>query len=192
MINIDQKTFAEIVKLGGQYFLPLAALLRALYEGMRGRFPQGLSQIALASFLAGLTAVVSHDTLDLRSIILDILGNTVFTAGLLAFIMAYLLKLPNRGLLFDGAIGAGIGLVAFGVWTIILQKPWPWWTFPLAVIAGGGGFVVLRGLLRQIAKLIKITTYFIVAAVVLMIGGFGLLGINFVMQFVNATPTPLP
>src|SRR5215470_14177150 len=105
-INIDQQTIAQIVHLGGQYFLPVAALLRALYSGLRGRFPEGLSQIAVASLFAGLTAAVGNEALDIRSLALKILGNTVFMGGLLAFIMSYLLRQPNRGITFDGIVGA--------------------------------------------------------------------------------------
>ena len=48
-MNIDQETLAAILQVGGQYFLPIAALLRALYSGMRGRMPEGTRQIALAA-----------------------------------------------------------------------------------------------------------------------------------------------
>src|SRR5690348_3881560 len=35
-MTIDPKTLAEVLQLGGQYLLPIAALLRALYAGVRG------------------------------------------------------------------------------------------------------------------------------------------------------------
>src|SRR5215470_2412071 len=131
-INIDQQTIAQIVHLGGQYFLPVAALLRALYSGIRGKFPEGISQIAVASLFAGLSAAIGQEDLNIRAIALNILGNSIFMAGLLAFIMAYLLRQPNRGYTVDGIVGGVIGLITFVVWVVILDNPWPWWTFPLA------------------------------------------------------------
>src|SRR3954463_2830375 len=98
---IDEKTMAQIVQLGSQYLIPVAALLRALYSGMRGRFPEGLMQIALASIFAGLSAVVGHKDLDLRSTIVTVGSNTVFVAGLLAFTMSYLLRMRFRSFLLD-------------------------------------------------------------------------------------------
>lgn len=174
-MTIDQKTMSEILQLGGQYFLPIAALLRAIYSGIRGKFPEGFSQIAVASLFAGITAAVGNDQLDLRSIALKILGNTLFMGGLLSFVMTYLLRQPNRGLRFDGIIGGIIGLVTWAVWVAILQNPWPWWTAPLGVAAGAAGFVVLRTLLAQIVKLVKIATYFIVIGVILVIGAGAIL-----------------
>lgn len=174
-MQIDQKLIAEFVHLGGQYFLPIAALLRALYSGIRGKFPEGVTQIVVASFFAGLTALVGNQQLDLRSIILTILGNTVFIAGLLAFIMAYLLRMQNRGFTVDAIVGAVIGLIVFVVWTVILRYDWPWWTFPAAIAAGAAGFVGLRILLRQIARLVRLATYLIVLGVLLVIGAGGFL-----------------
>jgi hypothetical protein len=174
-ITIDQKTIAEFVHLGGQYFLPVAALLRALYAGIRGKFPEGLTQIAIASFFAGLTAIVGQTEFNWRGVILEILGNTVFIAGLLSFIMAYLLRMQNRGYVVDGVVGGVIGLIVFIVWTVVLQYDWPWWTFPLAIAAGSAGFIGLRVLLRQIAKLVKLATYLIVIGIVLVIGAGGIL-----------------
>ena len=174
-MSISQKTMAELLQLGGQYLLPIAALLRALYSGLRGRFPEGLSQIAVASLFAGLTAAVGNDALDIRSVALKILGNTVFMAGLLAFIMSYLLRQPNRGQTFDGVVGGVIGLLSFGAMVLILDNPWPWWTFPLAVAAGAAAFIVLRILLRQIARLVKIATYFIVIGILVVIAAGGIL-----------------
>ena len=174
-MQIDQKTIAELVHLGGQYFLPIAALLRALYSGIRGRFPEGLMQIVVASVFAGLTAIVGNEQPNLRNIVLTVLGNTVFIAGLLAFIMAYLLRMQNRGFTVDAIVGAVIGLAVFIVWTVVLQYDWPWWTFPAAIAAGAGGFVGLRILLRQIAKLVRLATYLIVLGVILVIGAGGIL-----------------
>src|SRR5437879_2898781 len=143
-MTIEQHTMAELLKLGAQYFIPAAALLRALYSGLRGRFPQGVTQILGASALSGVMAIVGNDQLDIRQTILKILGNTVFMAGLLAFIMVYLLRQPNRGMMFDAFVGAIIGLCVWVAWTYILLNPWPWWTIPAAVAVGAAGFVILR------------------------------------------------
>jgi hypothetical protein len=174
-MQIDQKTIAEFLHLGGQYFLPIAALLRALYSGMRGKFPEGISQIAVASLFAGLSAAIGQEDLNVRSLALNVLGNSLFMAGLLAFIMTYLLRQPNRGFVVDGIVGGVIGLIAFVVWVVILDNPWPWWTFPLAIAAGAVGFIVLRISLRQIYKLVRIATYFIVIGVILVVGAGGVL-----------------
>jgi hypothetical protein len=174
-MTIPEKTMAELLQLGGQYLLPIAALLRALYSGLRGKFPEGLSQIAVASLFAGLTAAVGNEALDIRSIALKILGNTVFMAGLLAFIMSYLLRQPNRGRVFDGVVGAVIGLISFAIMVVVLDNPWPWWAFPAAMVAGAAAFIVLRILLRQIARLVRIATYFIVIGVIVVIGAGGIL-----------------
>src|SRR5215216_8071116 len=145
---ISQQTMAELVQLGGQYALPIAALLRALYSGTRGKFPEGFAQIIAASFFAGLTALVGNQQLDVRTIIGEILGNTLFMAGLLAFIMVYLLRQPNRGFWVDGIVGGVIGVVVWLVWVYILQNEWPWSTLPLLIAAGATGFITLRILLR--------------------------------------------
>ena len=186
MLTIEQKTMAELLKLGAQYFIPAAALLRALYSGLRGRFPQGVTQIMGASLFAGIMAVVGSEQPDIRAIILKILGNTVFMAGLLAFIMAYLLRQPNRGMTFDAVVGAIIGLIVWAVWTYILLNPWPWWTFPAAIAAGAVAFVILRILLRQIAKLVRIATYLIVIGILLVLGGGGILVAQTLIQQLQA------
>src|SRR5690606_40824158 len=90
------------------------------------------------------------------AIIREILGNTVFMAGLLAFIMTYLLRSPNRGQLFDGIVGGVLGLIAWACWVYVLQNDWPWWTAPLVIAAGAAIFISLRFMLRQIARLVKL------------------------------------
>lgn len=189
-MQIDQKTVAEFVHLGGQYLLPIAALLRALYSGIRGKFPEGISQIAVASVFAGLTAIVGNQDVDWRAIILQVLGNTVFIAGLLSFIMVYLVRQPNRGFVFDGVVGGIIGLIVFVVWTVVLQYSWPWWTFPAAIAAGSLGFIVLRVLLRQIFKLVRIATYFIVIGLVLVIGAGGVMLAQTAIQYLQRISAP--
>lgn len=184
-MEIDQQTMAELLKVGSQYLIPAAVLLRALYSGLRGKFPEGFAQIGGASLFAGVTAVAGNQELDLRSVILEILGNTVFMAGLLAFIMTYLLRTQNRGQIVDGIVGGVVGLVVWFVWTYVLLNDWPWWTAPLVVIAGAAAFIVLRFMLRQIARLVKIATYLIIIGLVFAVGA----GAVYLLQLVTQTPT---
>lgn len=172
---ISQETFETLLQAGGQYLLPVAALLRALYSGMRGKLPEGFLQIAAASMFAGVTAVIGQEQPDFRSILVGILGNALFTAGLLAFIVTYLLRIPYYGQIADGIIGAISGLVFFVVWGYVLGNAFEWWLIPVTVFGGALAFITLRTLLRQIAKLVKIATYFIVAGLVLAIGGGAIL-----------------
>ncbi len=187
-MQIDRQTIAQLLHLGGQYFLPAASLLRALYSGIRGKFPQGFLQIAFGSIVAGLTAIVGQQNLDLRAIILQILGNTVFMAGLLSFILVYLLRQPNRGFWFDGIVGAGIGMVSWLVLVVVLQNPWPWWTFPAGIAAGAAGFIALRLLLRQIVRLIHIATTLIVIGVLFVIGAGGVLLAQTIITALQSAP----
>lgn len=173
--QISPETITEFLQVGGQYLLPAAALLRALYAGIRGKLPEGFSQIAVASLFAGITAAVGHQQLDIRSVALTILGNTTFMAGLLAFILIYLLRQPNRGEMVDGIVGGVLSLVAWLAWVLVLGNEWPWWTAPILIAAGAAAFIVLRKLMRQIARLVKIATYFIIAGIVLVIGAGGIL-----------------
>jgi len=173
-INIDQQTLAEILQLGGQYFLPIAALLRALYAGVRGKLPEGFTQIGVAAVFAGISAAVGGQ-IDLRTVVLEILGNTIFTAGLLSFIVVYLLRMQNRGLYLDGFIGGVIGLVIWLFTVIVLQEAWPWWLLFLIIPACAAGFIGLRFALRQIIRVVRIATYLIVIGIVLVIGAGGFL-----------------
>lgn len=179
---ISKETVATLVQIGGQYLLPVAALLRALYAGIRGKFPEGILQIAVASLFAGLTAVVGDQQPDLRSIILGILGNTVFTAGLLAFIFAYLLRMTFRSKIVDGIVGGFVGLVAWLFWVYILGNNLDWWTIPLAIIGVGLAFIVLRVLLRNIGRLVKIATYFIIFGLLFVLGAGGVLVLTGLLQ----------
>src|SRR5258708_39291719 len=158
-MQIDQKLIAEFVHLGGQYFLPVAALLRALYSGIRGKFPEGVMQIIAASVFAGLTAVVGSQQPNWRSVILTVLENTVVIAGLLAFIMAYLLRMQNRGFTVDAIVGGVIGLIWFVAWTVGLQYDWPWWSFPAAIAVGAAGFGGPALLLRQTGTRVLLAKY---------------------------------
>ncbi len=91
-------------------------------------------------------------------------------AGLLSFIMIYLLRQPNRGFWVDGIVGGIIGVVVWLVWVYILQNEWAWWTIPLVIAAGATGFIILRVLMRTLSKLVRIATYFIVMGLVLVLG----------------------
>jgi hypothetical protein len=161
-MEIEQETIISILQLGGQYALPSAALLRALYSGTRGRLPEGFTQIVIASIFAGLTAAADGQNVEFQGVVMEILGNSVFVAGLLTFIVIYLLRLPNKGFIIDGVVGAVSGFIFWYVWTNVLSNDWPVWTAPLVIIAGVGAFILLRMALRQIFKLVKIATYFIV------------------------------
>lgn len=178
-MTISQETIAEFLKLGGQYALPIAALLRAIYAGFRGNLPEGFFQIAGASLFAGIVAVVDpSQPFDWRVALLELTGNAVFMAGLLSFILLYLLRQPNRGQIFDGFVGGALGLVAWVIWTQILLNDWPWWTAPFAILAGAAAFIVLRFSLRQIVKLVRIATYFIILGIILVIGAGAVLAFN--------------
>jgi hypothetical protein len=176
---ISRETIASILQLGGQYALPAAALLRALYAGIRGRLPEGFTQIALASIFAGVTAIIDpSQAFDWRTALLQLAGNTLFMAGLLSFILLYLLRLPNRGVYFDAFIGGVVGLIAWLFWTQVLLNPWPWWTAPLVIAAGAGVFVALRFSLRQLGRLVRIATFLITLGVLLVIGAGGILALQ--------------
>ena len=93
---VDPTTLAAILQLGGQYMLPIAAILRALYSGARGKTPEGAMQIATAALIAGVSAGVNGQQPDLRNILTDVLSNTVFTAGVLSFIVIYVLMIATK------------------------------------------------------------------------------------------------
>lgn len=173
-MEISQETIASFIQLGGQYFLPAAALLRAIFFGIRGKMPEGFAQIAAASVFAGLTAIVGSEQPDLRLILLEIFGNTVFMAGLLSFILVYLLRQPDRGQVVDGIVGGVIGFVAWLAWVYVLLNEWPIWTAPLAILAGAAAFIALRFSLRQIARLVRVATYLLVIGLILAIGAGGI------------------
>jgi hypothetical protein len=171
---IDQKTLAEIFRMGGQYLLPVAALLRALYFGVRGKLPEGFYQILGAGVFAGVTAAVGNqEGLNLRTILLTIFGNTVFTVGLLSFIVVYLLRMTFRSLVVDGVVGGIMGAIFYFVSVWLLELPWPWWFLPLTIAGGAAGFIALRFALRQIVRLVRIATWFIVIGLVLVVGAGG-------------------
>lgn len=169
-MNLDSQTLAELLQVGGQYFLPVAALLRALYAGVRGRLPSGFREIAIAGVFAGLVTAVTGEPVDWQSALLAIFSNTAFTVGVLAFILLYLLRMKNRGLWVDGFIGGIIGLLVWLFSVYVLGEAWPWWLIPLLIAGGAAGFIALRFALRQIARLVKIATWLIVIGLILVIG----------------------
>lgn len=185
-MQIDQQTLASILQLGGQYFLPIAALLRALYAGVRGRMPEGFTQIGVAAAFAGMSAAVGSTEIDLRVIVAEILGNTAFTAGILAFIVVYLLRMPNRGLWLDGFVGGVIGLLIWLFTVYVLQQPWPWWFIPLLIAACAAGFIALRFSLRQIIKVVRVATWLIVIGLIFVIGAGGFMLLQTLTQSVPA------
>ncbi len=167
------------LQLGMQYLIPAAGLLRALYQGMRGRLPEGVRDIAGAGFVAGLGAVTDGSADDLGNALLQIFSNAVFITGLLSFTVVYLLRLPNWGRWFDAFLGAIVGITAWAVWVYLFNNPWPVWTAPLVFIAGGVAYVVLRMLLRQVAKLMIFARNLVIAAVALgVLGGVIWVGVQ--------------
>ncbi len=169
-MTVDQQTIAELLQLGGQYMLPIAALLRALYSGTRGKLPEGFWQILLAGVFAGITSAADNPEFDPRTLVTEILGNAAFTTGVLAFIIVYLLRVANYGLIVDGIVGGVLGLAVWLGWVYILGNDWPWWTIPILIAVGAAGFIALRFALRQIARLVKIATYFIILGILAVIG----------------------
>lgn len=176
-INLSD-TLTLLLQLSGQLFLPAAALLRALYAGVRGRLPDGVVQVIAASLFAGLTAIANNESFDLRTVVIDITSNAVFTAGLLSFILVYLLRQPFRGLVVDGVVGGVASLVAWLVWTQVLGNDWGWWTAPLVVAAGAAAFIGLRFGLRQLARLLRIATFLLVIGGLVVLVTLGVLAVQ--------------
>lgn len=167
MNGISQQTLAELLQLGGQYMIPIAALLRALYSGMRGRLPEGFGQIATAALVAGVAAGVNGQQADIRTIVTDVLSNTIFTAGLLSFIVIYLLRMTNYGLVVDAIIGAVIGGIIWAFTVYVLGEAWPWWMLLLVVPACAIGFILLRFALRQIIRVMRVAMFFLIVGVLI-------------------------
>jgi hypothetical protein len=167
---ISQETVVSLLQIGGQYFIPAAALLRALYFGIRGRLPQGFVQIIAASVFAGITAVVDNQQPDLQSLVRSVVGNSAFMAGLLALIVVYLLRIRFVGLIVDALVGGFIALAAWVVWVYILGNTLEWWTVGLAVVGGVLAFMILRLLLRHIFRLIRIASFLIAIGLLLVVG----------------------
>ncbi len=182
MTEQQYQALLTFLQLGGQYFVPAAVLLRALYEGMRGRLPQGFGQILMGSVLAGFTAAAAGENPDASSVFAELVGNAVFMAGLLSFITIYLLRQPFRGFWIDGLVGALIGVGVWIAWSLLLDYQWQWWMVPLAVFAFALGFIVLRTTLRHIARLLRLATWLIRIGIVVMVGAGGLLLVQSLMS----------
>jgi hypothetical protein len=197
MIEMDQQTLATILQLAGQYFFPAAALLRALYSGYKGKMPEGISQILAASVFAGLTAVTEHRDPDLSSIVVDLTSNTVFIAGLLSFIVLYILRMRSFGIVVDAIVGGILAMAAWGVWVYVLgntelqisaiplsllggQDTGPMTlvldlaTLPIVFVAGAVLFVFLRFSLRQIGRLVALARLLMTAGILLLLAAGGL------------------
>lgn len=172
---IDPKTLASLIQIGGQYMLPIAALLRALYSGARGNAPQGIVQILSAAVIAGVSSSVNGQPPNLANIFNDILGNTVFTAGLLSFIVVYLLRVTNLGWIVDVVVGGLIGGALWFFSNYWLGMNWSIWLLLLIIPACAMGMVLLRFALRQIFRVVKFATYLIIIGLVLAVGAGGFL-----------------
>jgi hypothetical protein len=191
-LQIDQATIVTvllgIIQLGGQYALPAAALLRALYSGWKGNFPEGAWQIASASFIAGLTSVADPSTLtapNLAQVIIgQLAGNTVFTAGLLAFIVTYLFRqTQNMSRWVDGIVGGVAGFVVWIIWTFILGQ-WAWWMIFIAIPAGAAALIALRAAMFVIQTVVNVAKWLLRFALFVMLGGGVLLVIWLVVTYV--------
>jgi hypothetical protein len=197
MFEINQQTLATILQLAGQYFFPAAALLRALYSGYRGKAPEGMSQILAASLFSGLTAVTTQEQPDMNSILLELVGNTVFMVSLLSFIVIYILRMRSFGIIVDAIVGGLLAAAAWGVWVYVLgntqlqisniplsmlggQDSGPMtlvldlFTLPIVFVAGALLFVFLRFSLRQIGRLVAVARVLMFVGVLCLLGAGGL------------------
>src|SRR5258708_8359875 len=100
--------------------------------------------------------------------------------------MGYRVREAKRGMVVDGVVPGVRGLITLVVWTIVLKNPWPWWTFPAAIAVGAGGFIILRILLRQIARMVRIATYLIVIGVLLVLGAGGIMLFTTAFNFLQS------
>lgn len=181
-LPVDPKTLAAILQLGGQYMLPIAAILRALYSGARGKFPEGAVQIGTAAIVAGVSAGVNGQQPDIKNILTDVLSNTVFTAGIISFIVIYLLRATHLTWVVDAVVGGIIGAVLWLFTNYILGVTWPLWFLLLVIPACAAGMVALRFALRQIFRVVRYATYFIIIGLVLALGAGGFLLLQTVMS----------
>lgn len=184
---VDPTTLAAILQVGGQYMLPIAAILRALYSGARGKTPEGAMQIATAALIAGVSAGVNGQQPDLRNILTDVLSNTVFTAGVLSFIVIYVLRSAHLTWIVDVVVGGIIGAAIWLFTNFILGVSWPLWTVVLIIPACAAGMVLLRFALRQIFRVVRYATYLIIIGAVLAVGAGGFLLLQTVLGGVART-----
>ncbi len=181
-LPVDPKTLAAILQLGGQYMLPIAAILRALYSGARGKTPEGVIQIVTAAIIAGVSAGVNGQQPDIKNILNDVLANTVFTAGLISFIVIYVLRATKLTWVADVVVGGIIGAVLWLFTNYILGVNWPLWILVLIIPACAAGMVLLRFALRQIFRVVRFATYFIVLGLILALGAGGFLLLQTIMS----------
>ena len=180
-IQVNPQTLADILQLGGQYLLPIAALLRAMYAGTRGRVPEGIGQIGMAAIVAGASASVTGQQPNLQAIITDVLGNAVFTAGLLTFLLLYLLRVTRLGWIVDAIVGGIIGGIIWVFTVYVLREPWQWWMLLLLVPACAIGVVLLRFALRQIVRVVRFTVVLVFIGAGLAVGAGGFLVLQTVL-----------
>lgn len=165
--------------------LPIAAILRAMYSGARGKFPEGAVQIGTAAVIAGVSAGVNGQQPNLGNIVSDILSNTIFTAGLITFIVIYVLKATHLTWVVDVVVGGIIGAVLWLFTNYVLGVTWPLWFLFLVVPACAAGMVLLRFALRQIFRVVRYATYFIIVGLVLALGAGGFMLFQTVMSGVK-------
>jgi hypothetical protein len=180
--QVNPQTLADILQLGGQYILPIAALLRALYSGTRGRMPEGIGQIGMAAVVAGASASVTGQQPNLQAIITDMLGNAVFTAGILTFLLLYLLRMTNLGWIVDIIVGGILGAVIWVFTVYVLREPWQWWMLLLLVPACAVGVILLRFALRQIVRVMRLAMVLLFVGVGLALGAGGFLVLQTVVR----------
>lgn len=194
---IDQELIETMLQLGGQYALPAAALLRALYAAKRGKMPEGIAQIFGASALSGVTAAVASDQPpNVAAILGELTGNAVFMAGLLSFVVLYLIRLPIRSMIVDALVGGVLALAAWGIWVYVLGNTelrlgmlplsllgagedralvlvGDVATLPIIFIAGAVVMMLLRGALRQVGRLLGLARVLVVLGIlaILVAGG---------------------
>ncbi|MBI1279667.1 MAG: hypothetical protein GC179_16180 [Anaerolineaceae bacterium] len=181
-LPVDPQTLAAVLQVGGQYMLPIAAILRALYAGSRGKFPEGAVQIGTAAIIAGVSAGVNGQQPDIKNILNDVLSNTVFTAGLVSFIVIYLLRASHLTWIVDAVVGGIIGAVLWLFTNYILGVNWPLWFLFLVIPACAAGMVALRFALRQIFRVVRYATYLIIIGLVLALGAGGFLLLQTIMS----------
>lgn len=160
------------LQLGMQYFIPAAVLLRALYFSMRRKLPQGVREVLVAAGIAAAGALLDGDAETIPAALIEATTNFVFIAGLLTFILIYLLSLPNLGPWVDGFIGGVVGFLAWIVWVYVLGHPWAAWSGPVTAAGGAAVFMMLRGLLGTLGRLMRLAgRLIVVGAVLAAVGG---------------------
>lgn len=171
---ISEDMLVQLLQFGGQSVLPLAALLRALYSGTRGKLPEGLAQVVGASLLAGATSMVGVESptpapTDIRALLTELLSNSVFVAGILGFAVVYLVRFTGAHLILDAIVGAGLGAAGWAAWVYLLENAAEWWWLPAAIAVGALGFVILRRLMTQLFRLLRLARILITLGLLVVI-----------------------